>query len=74
MSNDAIDLTRERFNRIDAKLDRLLELQETATLRLGSLEQKVAHIGTDIARIDARLDGFEKRLAHIERRIGLIDA
>ncbi len=74
MSNDAIDLTRERFNRIDAKLDRLLELQETATLRLGSLEQKVAHIGTDIARIDGRLDGFEKRLAHIERRIGLIDA
>lgn len=74
MADDLIDLTRERFNRIDAKLDRLLELQETTTLRLGSLEQKLAHVGTDIARIDARLDGFEKRLARIEKRFDLIEA
>jgi hypothetical protein len=74
MADDPIGLTRERFNRLDAKLDRLLELQETTTLRLSSMEQKLAHIGTDIARIDARLDGFEKRLARIEKRFDLIEA
>jgi hypothetical protein len=39
-----------------------------ASLLLGSF------IGTDIARIDGRLDGFEQRLQRIEKRLELIEA
>jgi hypothetical protein len=69
-----IDLNRERFNRIDAKLDRILNAIEQLTLRTGSLEQKTAIVVTDIARIDSRLDEFNTRLLHIEKRLDLVEA
>ncbi len=74
MADELIDLTRERFNRVDAKLDRILEAIEQLTLRTGSLEQKTAIVVTDIARIDLRLDNFDKRLRRIEERLDLVEA
>lgn len=74
MADDILDLTRERFNRIDAKLDRILDVQGDMLLRLGSLEQKVAFMATDIARIDGRLDAMNKRLDRIEKRLDLVQA
>ena len=65
------ELTRDRLNCLDVKLDRILDALETVTLRLGSLEQKTAIVVTDIARIDARLDGFDRRLDRIEKRLDL---
>jgi hypothetical protein len=75
MADEAlVDLNRERFNRIDSKLDRILGAIEQLTLRVGSLEQKTAIIVTDIARIDSRLDEFDRRLARIEKRLELVEA
>jgi hypothetical protein len=74
MADELIDLTRERFNRVDAKLDRILDAIEALTLRVGSVEQKTAIVVTDIARLDARLDDFSKRLRRIESRLDLVEA
>ncbi len=74
MADEPIDLNRERFNRIDGKLDRILSAIEQLTLRAGSLEQKTAIVVTDIARIDFRLDEFDRRLARIEKRLDLVEA
>ena len=71
-SNDLIDFYKERFDRTDARLDRITDVLETMTLRLSLLEQKVAFIGTGIARIDARLDGFERRLQRLPGQTGPI--
>jgi hypothetical protein len=62
-----IDFYKERT---DAKLNRITDLLEALALRLSSLDQKVAFIGTDIAHIGGRLDAFEKRLQRIESLIG----
>jgi hypothetical protein len=74
MADEPIDLNRERFNRVDAKLDRILDAIEHLTLRVGSIEQKTAIVVTDIARLDARLDDFSKRLRRIEGRLDLVNA
>lgn len=74
MADEPVILEHERYNRIDAKLDRILGAIEQLTLRVGSLEQKTAIVVTDIARIDSRLDEFDRRLARIEKRLELVDA
>lgn len=75
MADDNVrDINRERFNRIDGKLDRILNAIEQLTLRVGSLEQKTAIVVTDIARIDSRMDEFNSRLLRIEKRLDLADA
>ena len=74
MAEEVIDLNRERFYRIDAKLDRILNAIEQLTLRAGSLEQKTALVVTDIARIDSRLDVFDRSLSRIETRLDLVSA
>ncbi len=58
MTDEPVDFAREYFRHADRKLERILEVMSDVLLRLGSLEQKVAFIATDIARIDGRLDGM----------------
>lgn len=60
------------LRRMDAKLDRLIDDMQDVKLRLGSLEQKVAFMSADIARIDGRIDGVNARLARIEKRLDLV--
>ena len=74
MADEAENLVLQHLRAIRGENDKTHRLLFDLTLRVGSLEQKVAFIGTDIARIDTRLDGFEKRLDRIEKRLGLIDA
>ncbi len=81
MPEDIVDLTRERFNRVDAKLDRILTALETLTGRTASLEEQVALprresnlLREDFIRLEHRIDGMDQRLAKIEKRLDLVDA
>ena len=81
MAEDIVDLTRERFNRVDAKLDRILTALETLTGRTASLEEQVALqrresnlLREDFIRLEHRIDGMDQRLAKIEKRLDLVDA
>ncbi len=81
MPEDIADLTRERFNRVDAKLDRILTARETATGRIASLEEQVALqcresnlLREDFIRLEHRIVGMDQRLAKIEKRLDLVDA
>ncbi len=74
MAGEAENLVLQHLRAIRGENDKTHRLLFDLTLRAGSLEQKVAFIGADIARIDTRLDGFEKRLDRIEKRLHLIDA
>jgi septal ring factor EnvC (AmiA/AmiB activator) len=74
MADEPENLTLKMLRRMDAKLDRLVDDLQDVKMRLGSLEQKMAIVVTDIARIDGRLDGFEQRLGRIEKRLELIEA
>ena len=63
MSEDVIDLNRERFNRIDAKLDRILDAIGQLTSRVESLESQFlgfrrdqVDLRADVVRLDHRLD------------------
>lgn len=49
MADEPIDLTRERFNRVDAKLDRILDAIESLTLRVGSLERKTDAAASNVS-------------------------
>jgi hypothetical protein len=57
----------ERFNRVDQKLDKLLEVLVNVRDRVGILEQQYASISR-------RLDHVDDRLERIERRIELVPA
>jgi hypothetical protein len=74
MADEAENLVLQQLRAIRGENDKTHRLLFDLTLRVGSLEQKVAFGGANIARIDTRLDGFEKRLDRIEKRLGLIDA
>jgi hypothetical protein len=74
MAGEAENLVSQQLRAIRGENDKTHRLLFDLTPRVGSLEQKVAFIGTDIARIDTRLDGFENRPDRIEKRLGLIDA
>ncbi|MFZ1109373.1 MAG: hypothetical protein WAN43_13645 [Rhodomicrobium sp.] len=80
MAEDIVDLTRERFNRVDAKLDRILTALETATGRIASLEEQVALqrresnlLREDFIRLEHRIDDMDQRLAKIEKRLDLVN-
>ncbi len=80
MAEDIVDLTREQFNRVDAKLDRILTALETATGRIASLEEQVALqrresnlLREDFIRLEHRIDDMDQRLAKIEKRLDLVN-
>src|SRR5262249_52952120 len=75
------DFVHERFNRLDAKLDRILAAQDTTNQRLSSLETRVTSLEASIVHVQERMDGIQRqldnvgqRLGHIERRLELTDA
>jgi septal ring factor EnvC (AmiA/AmiB activator) len=81
MADDLLNFDRDRFNKVDAKLDRVLEALENATLRLGSLEEQVSLrrresnlLREDFIRLEHRIDGIDRRLAKIEKRLDLVEA
>ena len=51
MTEDLKDLVHERFRRTDAKLDQMIELFSGFAQRLGSVEQQVASLRTDVAQL-----------------------
>jgi len=74
------DFVHERFNRLDAKLDRILTAQETTNQRLSSLETRVTGVEASVVHVQERLDGIQgqldsmgKRLDRIERRLELVE-
>jgi chromosome segregation ATPase len=70
----------ERFNRLDAKLDRLLAAQDAANQHLALLESRITSLDKAVAHVHERLDGLQgqldnvgRRLDRIERRLDLTD-
>ncbi len=75
MADDEIEnLTHGWMRKLDAKFDRMADDIGDMKLRLAGLEQKVAYIAVDIARIDSRIDGVSARLTRIEKRLELVEA
>jgi tellurite resistance protein len=74
MADEPLDFTREYLRAIRADNEKTHRMLFEIVERLGSLEQKVAFMATDIARIDGRLDGMNTRLDRIEKRLELADA
>ena len=76
-NQDVLDFLRERFKRVDDKLDRIgadmLEVKE----RLTAVEIQVGNLsGTEASHYGAtmlRLDRLEQRLDRIETRLNLVD-
>jgi hypothetical protein len=67
VADDLIDFYKERFDRTDAKLDRIMETLETVTMRLGSLEEQTSlHrretnlLREDFVRLEHRMDGIDQ--------------
>lgn len=83
--DNVTDLNRERFNRIDAKLDRLLASAETLNHRQSSIEERMtslernqahgfAQLHTRVDVVQQQLDKVDQRLSRIEKRLDLVDA
>jgi len=67
MADDPIDINRERFNRIDAKLDIILDAVRNLQVRVTSIEE-------NMGAMNRRLDSMDRRLEHIEKRLDLVEA
>ena len=64
---DIREFVHQRFNRVDEKLDKMLEVLVNVRDRVGILEQQYASLSR-------RLDHVDDRLERIERRIELVPA
>jgi predicted nucleic acid-binding Zn-ribbon protein len=67
MADEPIDLNRERFNRIDAKLDRILDDLQDVKVRMTSMEE-------NYGATSRRLDRIERDVSHIKKRLDLVEA
>jgi hypothetical protein len=67
MPDNPLDINRARFNRIDAKLDLILEGMRNLQVRVTSIEENTA-------AMNRRLDSMDRRLEHIEKRLDLVEA
>lgn len=85
MNNNVTDINRERYNRIDEKLDRILGAIETLTQRQGSMEARMttleqnqshgfAHLHERIDLVQKQIDKVDQRLTRIEKRLDLVEA
>ena len=74
MADETADFTREYLRRMDAKLDRVIEIALDMRDRVSSLEKQTALIRDDLVRLDHRIDSLDNRIARIEKRLDLIDA
>ena len=73
MSDEPENLTLRYLRRLDEKMDRMIAKQDEHSMRIGLLEQSVAHLNVSIATLSVRMDGFERRLERIERRLDLVE-
>ena len=67
MPDAPIDITRERFNRLDAKLDLILDGVRNLQVRVTSIEE-------NMGAMNRRLDSMDRRLEKIEKRLDLVEA
>ncbi len=74
MADEPINITHEYFRRVDAKLDRILDILDNNVSRLSSLEEQVSLLRRDVTRVEHRIDTMDTRLARIEKRLDLVDA
>jgi hypothetical protein len=72
MAEEPGNLTLRILRQVDGKLDTLMERFLEMTARMGSLEDQLSGISTDISglrsdfvRLEHRMDNFDKRLARI---------
>ena len=80
MDDETAGFNREHFDRVEAKLERILQAIETLTARAGSLEEQmslerkeVRPICEDLVRLEHQIDRLNARLDHIEMRLDLIN-
>ena len=62
MSEERISLVLACLNRMDDKLDRLLERMGELTMRVGSLEMHISHIHDDVAAQSVRFDQLSSQI------------
>jgi hypothetical protein len=77
MADEILDFLRERFNRVETRLERIdLTLREHGQ-RLTILEAQMAQLSASeqghYAAIMQRLDGTNDRLERLERRLDLVE-
>ena len=67
MPDEIIDITRERFNRLDAKLDLILDGVRNLQVRVTSIEE-------NMGAMNRRLDHMERAVDQIRKRLDLVEA
>jgi chromosome segregation ATPase len=63
----------ERFDRIDAALERLGGRFDQVEVRLGQVEKRLGQVEKRLDQVDRRLDQMDARLDQVDRRLGQID-
>lgn len=78
MSENVTDLNRERFNRLDAKLDRILSAVETLGHRQSSLESRMTQLEKTVnhgfGHLHERADVIQQQLDKVDQRLGRVEA
>ncbi len=72
--SDTAELTYELLKRLHAEFADFRRDQASVKMRLGSLEQHVATLSVDIARINVELDHIRGDVGLIKRRLDLAEA
>lgn len=79
-SAEILNFLRERFNRIDARLDRMAEDIHDLKVRMTAVERGLAECNASIAGahaaiagVHSRIDRVDARLERIERRLDLVE-
>ena len=74
------DYMRARFDRLETKLDRLLDVAEDTRTRVSTLERshaimssRLSLIEEQMAGLSTRFDRLDRRFERVEVRLGLID-
>jgi phosphoglycerate-specific signal transduction histidine kinase len=73
-SANMLDVLREQFGRVHAKIDQLTAGQLDLSRRVSSLKAQVALLHGDFAHQSMRIDRIEVRLERIERRLDIVPA
>lgn len=74
MSDSVENLVLEHLRHIYGRVDKISNDADDLKLRVGSLEEHVSLLHTDIAIIHKQLDQHGKRLERIEMRLDIVDA
>jgi hypothetical protein len=78
MSDDpkrnVLDYLKIRFDRVEARLDRMADDVRNIQVRMSALEADSGYIRVSLAELNGRVDRIETRLDQIERRIDIADA